>query len=160
MKKPTGDLWFTSKPIGHNVLNQTVARLCSEAGIGGYRTNHSLRATVATRLYQAGIDEQLIMERTGHRSLEGVRSYKHTSEGQKEAVSDILHSRPAEQPPHAQSQALGTTTHSLVQYNTATNNHSQVNVQQHIRTAQSILPPTFNFHSCTVNINYGASNQE
>ena len=97
LKKLNGDLWFSSKPIGHNVLNQTVARLCSEAGIGGYRTNHSLRATAATRLYQAGVDEQLIMERTGHRSLEGVRSYKHTSGSQKEAVSDLLNSKPAEQ---------------------------------------------------------------
>ena len=53
-------------------------------------TNHSLRATAATRLYEAGIDEQLVMERTGHRSLEGVRSYKRTSSEQKEVVSDIL----------------------------------------------------------------------
>jgi len=30
----------------------------------------SLRATAATRLYKAGVDEQLVMERTGHRSLE------------------------------------------------------------------------------------------
>ena len=37
-------------------------------------------ATAATRLYNAGVDEQLIMETTGHRSLEGVRSYKRTSE--------------------------------------------------------------------------------
>ena len=28
----------------------------------------------ARRYYQAGIDEQLIMEKTGHHSLEGVRS--------------------------------------------------------------------------------------
>jgi integrase len=37
----------------------------------GRYTNHSLRATTATRLYQAGVEEQLIMERTGHRSLDG-----------------------------------------------------------------------------------------
>lgn len=49
--------------------------MCSRAGIGGFRTNHSLRATNATRLFSAGADEQLIMERTGHRSLDGVRSY-------------------------------------------------------------------------------------
>ena len=42
-------------------------------GIKGYKTNHSLKAT-ATRLYSAGIDEQLVMERTGHRSIEGIRS--------------------------------------------------------------------------------------
>ncbi len=57
------------------MLDQTVARLCSAASIKVYRTNHSLRATAATRLYSAGVDEQMIMETTGHRSLEGVRSY-------------------------------------------------------------------------------------
>ena len=66
LKNPTADTWFTAKPIGHNTLEQTVARLCSAAGIQGFRTNHSLRATAATRLYQAGVDEQLIMETTGH----------------------------------------------------------------------------------------------
>ena len=33
------------------------------------------------------------MERTGHRSLEGIRSYKRTSDSQTEAVSDILNSK-------------------------------------------------------------------
>ena len=79
LKKPSADVWFSNRPIGHNTLDQTVARLCSMAGITGFRTNHSLRSTTATRLYQAGVDEQLIMETTGHRSLEGVRSYKRTS---------------------------------------------------------------------------------
>ena len=64
--------------------------MCKAAGITGYKTNHSLRATTATRLYQAGIDEQLIMEKTGHHSLEGVRSYKRTSSEQQESISDIL----------------------------------------------------------------------
>ena len=64
--------------------------MCKECGIEGYKTNHSLRATAATRLYASGIDEQLVMERTGHRSLEGIRSYKRTSDEQREAVSDIL----------------------------------------------------------------------
>ena len=71
-----------------------MAQLCSAASIKGYRTNHSLRATAATRLYNAGVDEQMIMETTGHRSLEGVRSYKRTSECQKKSVSDILNVKP------------------------------------------------------------------
>ena len=62
--------------------------MCKAAGISGYKTNHSLRATTATRLYQAGVEEQL--ERTGHRSLDGVRSYKRTSDEQRVALSDIL----------------------------------------------------------------------
>ena len=47
-------------------------------------------STVATRLYQAGVDEQLIMEKTGHRSLEGLRSYKRTNMEQQKNLSDIL----------------------------------------------------------------------
>ena len=47
-----------------------------EAGISGHFTNHSLRATVATRMFDAGIDKQLIMHRTGHSSAVGVRNYK------------------------------------------------------------------------------------
>ena len=56
----------------------------------GFHTNHSLRATAATRLYHAGVDEQMVMEHTGHRSLEGVRTYKRISKQQRAALSDIL----------------------------------------------------------------------
>ena len=79
LKKLTADRWFSREPLGHNKLSQTVKNMCSSAGIHGFRTNHSLRATSATRLFNAGADEQLIMERTGHRSVDGVRSYKRTS---------------------------------------------------------------------------------
>ena len=48
--------------------------------------------TNATKLFQSGIDEQLIMARTGHRSLEGVRAYKRVSTDQKQSVSMILNS--------------------------------------------------------------------
>ncbi len=58
----------------------------------GYKTNHSLRATAASRLYHSGLDEQLIMERTGHRSIEGIRSYKRTSNQQQVTVSNVLNS--------------------------------------------------------------------
>ena len=67
-----------------------MSTICSAAGIGGYKTNYSLRATSATRLYHQGIDEQLIMERTGHHSIEGVRSYKRTDEKQEENISNLL----------------------------------------------------------------------
>ena len=36
-------------------------------GDQGYRTNHSLRAAAASRLYQSGVDEQLKPEVTGYR---------------------------------------------------------------------------------------------
>ena len=72
---------------------QKLLQMCKECGIMGYKTNHSLRATATTRLYESGIDEQLVMERTGHRSIEGARSYKRTTNKQAEADSDILSKR-------------------------------------------------------------------
>ena len=67
-----------------------VQDMCTQAEIPGHKTNHSLWATTATRLYHAGIDEQLIMERTGHHSIDRVRSYKQTNEEQLAILSDIL----------------------------------------------------------------------
>ena len=55
-------------PVGHNKLASTVKQLCEQAGISGYRTNYSLRAAAATRMYDMGIDEQLICEKTGERT--------------------------------------------------------------------------------------------
>ena len=92
-RTPTSSFWFSCRPLGHNPLGNTVARMCRSAGISGFKTNHSLRATSTSRLYQSGVDEQLVMERTGHRSVAGVRSYKRTSDQQREALSDILNGR-------------------------------------------------------------------
>ena len=39
---------------------------------------------------QTVLDEQLVMERSGHHSTEGVRSYKRTSDEQRRALSDIF----------------------------------------------------------------------
>ena len=75
-----------------------VKEMCSAAGIKGHKTNHSLRATAATRLFHAGIDEQLIMERTGHHSVDGVRSYKRTSQQQVKVLSDVLNLSAAKTP--------------------------------------------------------------
>ena len=83
-------IWFKNQPIGVHTLASTVKRLCQRAGIEGYKTNHSLRVTTATRLFQSGVDEQLIMERTGHRSTDGIRTYKRSCPEQAEQVSKVL----------------------------------------------------------------------
>ena len=64
-------VWYSKQAMGHNSLQKIVPDLFKTAGINGHFTNHSLRATAATSLYEQGMDEQLIMERTGHRSVEG-----------------------------------------------------------------------------------------
>ena len=88
LQKPVSDCWHSNQPVGHNKLD---IRMCKNAGITGYRTNYSLRATAATPLHQSGsVGGQEIMERTGHGSIEAVRSYKRSSHEQLEQVSDIL----------------------------------------------------------------------
>jgi site-specific recombinase XerD len=53
-------------PLGHNKLNSMVKCMMSKAGVKGYFTNHSLRATIISRLFQEGVDEKLIRGVTGH----------------------------------------------------------------------------------------------
>ena len=90
LRNPTKDCWFSVLPLGHNALENMVKKMCKRAGIDGFKTNHSLRATAATRLFQAGVDEQLIMERTAHRSVDGVWSYKRTNQEQRLSLSDVM----------------------------------------------------------------------
>ena len=84
------DHGFLNNPLGHNTLDNMMATICKKAGVTGFKTNHSLRATAASRLYHSGIDEQLIMERVGHCSIEGIRSYKQTNNQQQLQVSNLL----------------------------------------------------------------------
>ena len=92
--------WFTTVPVGKNTLAKMVKEVCAEAGVGGQKSNHSLRAT-ATELYQAGVPEKVTQEQTGHLSLTGLRQYECTSGEQQAVVSRIL----ASKAPHSVSPA-------------------------------------------------------
>ncbi|XP_048242472.1 uncharacterized protein KIAA1958-like [Haliotis rufescens] len=81
--------WYADIPIGLHPLRGTIGRLCKVAGFSGFYSNHSLRATTATRLYDSGLDEQLIAERTGHKSV-AIRSYKRTSAEMEARVDNII----------------------------------------------------------------------
>ena len=50
--KPKGDNWYAAVPVGHNTLDKAVARMNSAAGVIGFKTNHLLRVTLATRLFK------------------------------------------------------------------------------------------------------------
>ncbi len=83
-------VWFSSVPLGRNKLAGMTKEMCKVAGIRDQKTNHSLRATGATELFLAGVPEKIIQQRTGHRSVEALRKYEHTSEQQHQAVANIL----------------------------------------------------------------------
>ena len=111
-----------------------VPEMCQLANISGHKTNHSLRATGATALYEAEVPEKIIQERTGHRSLEGLRVYERTSEKQHQAVSNILSSS-------SQSTYLSQIKQLDCSSSTSTSNVSGV-------------MPKMNFNGCQVNINF------
>ena len=80
---------FGQQPVGKHTLEKFIPDLMYNAGVPGYFTLHSLRATCATRLYERGFPEQQIQEITGH-SSNAVREYKRTSDGMKKAASSAL----------------------------------------------------------------------
>ncbi len=71
--------WYSDKPVGINSIAKCVSNLMKQAGKNGNFTNHSLQVTAATRMFQGGIEEQLVKEKTGHKS-DAVRTYKCTSD--------------------------------------------------------------------------------
>ena len=67
----------------------------AEAGIEGHFRNHSTRKSTCTRLFQKGVDPQLIKEQTGHKS-EAIMRYKKSNIQMKKQVSDMLSVLPRE----------------------------------------------------------------
>ena len=88
-KKFFRKVWYLNRPAGVNKLCNVVGHICHNAGLPGYYTNHSLCSTVVTKMYRNNLDEQLIMEVTGHRSS-AVHGYKRTSQRQRKLASKCI----------------------------------------------------------------------
>ena len=86
--------WYTTKVVGSNTLTKVVKQLLSDAKIDGYFTNHSLRRSAPTRLFQVGVEHKLVKELTGHRS-DAVDQYQLTSEAQRQNISELLAMKPS-----------------------------------------------------------------
>ena len=86
---PDGSPWYIKAPVGRNTLQCMVKAMCQLIGVHG-KTNHSLRATGAARLFAANVPEKMIQQRTGHRSVEALRLYERTSVAQEQTVSSLL----------------------------------------------------------------------
>ena len=58
--------WYSKQPRGKHVLNEMVKNMCHEAQLKGHFTNHSLRTSGATELFQHEVPEKVIQEFTGY----------------------------------------------------------------------------------------------
>ena len=73
-----GKPWYKVTPVGVNPLKNMMPKICQLAGISRY-TNHSLRATATTRMFNSGINEKVIAEFSGHKNSHALRQYERTS---------------------------------------------------------------------------------
>ena len=60
-------LRFEKASVGINKLNDILPEMCKVAGLKR-KTSHCFRVTCASFLFNAGVEEKLIQERTGHPS--------------------------------------------------------------------------------------------
>ena len=81
--------WFSSRVMGVNAIRKVVGTMLKDVKLDGYFTNHSLRRSGTTRLFQAGVDRKLVKEFTGH-SSDAVDQYQITSDGQRQEMSAII----------------------------------------------------------------------
>ena len=81
--------WFMSMQVGVNTINQMLSKMCEQAGLE-HRTNHSLRATGASDMFQANLPEHVIQSRTGHLSLKALRTYERVTEEQQQEACKVL----------------------------------------------------------------------
>ena len=85
-KKP----WYCKVRVGINTLKTFLPELSEKSGIGVRYTHHSLRATAVTRMYENGVPEKLISEKSGHRSLKALRNYEHISKTQEKVAGECI----------------------------------------------------------------------
>ena len=83
--QPSSEYWHTNRPVGKNTLAKYIQSMMQDAGIEGHFCNHSTRKSTCTRLFQKGVDPQLIKEQTGHKSNAVMRvqkiQFRHETEG-------------------------------------------------------------------------------
>ena len=118
----------------------------------GFKTNHSLRVTSATRLFHSGADEQLIMSHTRHRSADGVRTYKRESQEQKWSLSNILNAASNGQPVQFATKKPKLDLVDTEKRGQSINHFNTQHASTHIATATAA---SFNFTGCSsITINY------
>ena len=81
---------YGKQRVGITTLKKIVPDICQKSGCNTKYTNHSLRATAITRMFNGGLPEKLIAENSGHRSLKALRQYEHTSSEQQKLVSETI----------------------------------------------------------------------
>ena len=72
----------TNQHVGINMLKSILSELSEKAGLDMHYSNHSLRTTAVTRMFNSGIEEKVIAGNSEHRSTKALQYYERTSQEQ------------------------------------------------------------------------------
>ena len=81
---------FVNQRVEINGLRNILPELSQQSECGVGYTNHSLRATAITRMFNSGVPEKLITENSGHKSMKALRCYERTSSEQQKGISKVI----------------------------------------------------------------------
>ena len=86
-------VWYKSSPLGKNEIGKFMSTAAKNAGLAAqYKkiSNHSVRKTSISRLLDAGVPENFVMQLSGHKNLQSLSSYKSASITHQRHMSDTL----------------------------------------------------------------------
>ena len=86
-------VWCKSSPVGKNEIGKFMSTAAKNAGLAAQHkkiSNHSVRKTSTSRLLDAGVPENFVMQLSGHKNLQSLSSYKSASITHQRHMSDTL----------------------------------------------------------------------
>ena len=84
-------VWFKSQPMGHDKLGSIMKCMAQKAGLSnGKYTNHSVRKTMINQLLHAGVNPNIVIQLSGHKSLQSLQNYNVASLNQQKSMANIL----------------------------------------------------------------------
>ena len=86
-------VWCKSSPVGKNEIGKFMSTAANNAGLAAQHkkiSNHSVRKTSTSRLLDAGVPENFVMQLSGHKNLQSLSSYKSASITLQRHMSDTL----------------------------------------------------------------------
>ena len=83
--------WFRNEPLGKNTIAKLMENISSKADLSERYTNHCIRASTITALYQRGVDAKQICAITKHKDERSLSHYiSQTTSEQKQQCSRLL----------------------------------------------------------------------
>ncbi|VDI81549.1 Hypothetical predicted protein [Mytilus galloprovincialis] len=85
--KASSGEWFKNMAMGKNTIGKIVKTMAEEGGIEGRKVNHSARKTGITTLIHNGVQDTLVQQHSGHKSLASINNYSKASINQQREMS-------------------------------------------------------------------------